>query len=359
MVTLKNCVYPFEDEEYFKVELNKKDKELIRKLINGTATKAELEKLQQIINTQQGRQVFDEVMDEVGGEFKADSQAEKDGSADDKLKLFKQRHNIEPQVSVIKISPWRNIARYAAILLAIVCVSVYFISKRNNSRQQLAATSAPVKLIQYKTTRGQRATITLSDGSTITLGPDSKFSYPENFVSNRRDVYLQGEAFFEVAKDAQKPFTVHSYELETRVVGTSFKIDAFKNDPLEVSVVTGKVRVSSVVNGLKKQLATMLPGDHISWYKGLSQTDKRDKNESIAWANNKLIFNKQELSKILTALERNYNVTIDKTKLSGANEKISVTLNGRWHLNRTMNVLAATAGFKYKIEGRRVIVFSN
>ncbi|WP_158557092.1 FecR family protein [Mucilaginibacter conchicola] len=341
------------------MELNKKEKELIRKLINGTASKAELEEVQEIMNTPQGRQGFDEVMDETGGEFKADPQAETDGSVDDKLKLFKQRNNIEPVVPVIRISLWRSIARYAAILVLIAGAGFYFIGNRNNkAQQQMASSATSVKLIDYKTARGQRATLSLSDGSTITLGPDSKLSYPESFAGNRRDVYLQGEAFFEVAKDPQKPFTVHSYELETRVVGTSFKIDAFKNDPLEVSVVTGKVRVSSLVNGQKKQLATMLPGDHISWFKGQPTTDKRDILETLAWANNKLIFNNQELSRILAALERAYNVTIDSKKLSGANEKISVTLNGRWPLNRTMNVLAATAGFQYKIEGQKVTVFS-
>lgn len=339
---------------------NKRDKELIRKLIDSTATKAELEEIQALMHTAEGRRCFDEVMDEMGGDMQADLQAETDSSVDDKLNLFKERNNIQPTARVVKIPLWLRVAKYAAVLLVIAGMGLYlFISHQNDVQQQTLASVAAPKLIEYKTMRGQRATLTLSDGSVITLGPDSKLSYPESFAVNRRDVYLEGEAFFEVAKNPKKPFTVHSYELETRVVGTSFKIDAFRNDPLEVSVVTGKVRVSSLINGQKKQLATMLPGDHIKWYNGQSRTDKREIEESLAWINNKLIFKNQELSKILTALERAYNVTIDSKKLNGANEKLSVTLNGRWPLSRTMNVLAATAGFKYKIEGQRVTVFSN
>lgn len=340
------------------MESNNRHKELIRKLINSTATKTELKELQALMLTAEGRRCFDEVMDETGGDMQSNLQAQTDFSVDDKLKLFKERNNIQPLAQEVKMPLWRHVAKYAAVLLVMAGAGLLFIinSPKEVQQQTLASVAAP-KLIDYKTKRGQRASLTLSDGSVITLGPDSKLSYPDSFAANRRDVYLEGEAFFEVAKNPEKPFTVHSYELETRVVGTSFKIDAFRNDPLEVSVVTGKVRVSSLINGRKKQLATMTPGDHIKWYEGRSHTDKRDVEESLAWINNKLIFKNQELSKILTALERAYNVTIDSKKWNGTNEKISVTLNGRWPLNRTMNVLAATAGFKYKIEGQRVSVF--
>ncbi|PWJ58289.1 ferric-dicitrate binding protein FerR (iron transport regulator) [Dyadobacter jejuensis] len=89
--------------------------------------------------------------------------------------------------------------------------------------------------------------VILPDSSTITLQPNSKLSYPTAFARNeKREVYLTGEAFFNVTKNANKPFFVYSHELVTKVLGTSFTIKAFeKSKVMEVAVKTGKVSVFS------------------------------------------------------------------------------------------------------------------
>ena len=88
--------------------------------------------------------------------------------------------------------------------------------------------------------------ITLSDGSSVLLQPNSKLSYPKIFIGNQRKVYLSGEAFFEISKNPKKPFFVYANEIVTKVVGTSFRIRAYSNQPnVEVLVRTGKVKVRS------------------------------------------------------------------------------------------------------------------
>ena len=88
--------------------------------------------------------------------------------------------------------------------------------------------------------------ITLSDGSSVLLQPKSKLSYPKIFVGNQRKVYLSGEGFFEISKNPEKPFFVYANEIVTKVVGTSFRIKAYENQPnVEVLVHTGKVKVRS------------------------------------------------------------------------------------------------------------------
>lgn len=88
--------------------------------------------------------------------------------------------------------------------------------------------------------------VTLSDGSSILLQPKSKLSYPKVFTGNERNVYLLGEAFFEISKNPKKPFFVHANEIVTKVVGTSFRIKAYANQSnVEVLVRTGKVKVNS------------------------------------------------------------------------------------------------------------------
>jgi transmembrane sensor len=103
--------------------------------------------------------------------------------------------------------------------------------------------------------------IVLSDGSSVLLQPNSKLSYPKIFSGTVRKVYLSGEGFFEISKNPKKPFYVYANEMVTRVVGTSFKIRAYANQPnFEVIVHTGKVNVSTnqLVSDLKKEI-NLLP----------------------------------------------------------------------------------------------------
>ena len=88
--------------------------------------------------------------------------------------------------------------------------------------------------------------ITLSDGSSVILQPNSKLSYPKIFTGNERKVYLSGEGFFEISKNRKKPFFVYANEIVTKVVGTSFRVKAYPDQPdVEVIVRTGKVKVKS------------------------------------------------------------------------------------------------------------------
>nr|WP_315239085.1 FecR family protein [uncultured Flavobacterium sp.] len=130
--------------------------------------------------------------------------------------------------------------------------------------------------------------ITLSDGSSVLLQPNSKLSYPKIFTGNERKVYLSGEGFFEISKNPQKPFIVYANEIITKVVGTSFRVRAYSDQPnVEVLVRTGKVKVSSnELIGNSKQEIVLLP------------------NEALRFLRKDLIFNK------IT------NITEDKTLVS-------------------------------------------
>lgn len=110
--------------------------------------------------------------------------------------------------------------------------------------------------------------IILSDGSSVLLQPKSKLSYPKIFVGNERKVYLSGEGFFEISKNAEKPFFVFSNELITKVIGTSFRIKSYKDDPnVEVIVRTGVVKIQSnksIINS-KKEEVVLLPNQALRY----------------------------------------------------------------------------------------------
>ncbi|MDB5086747.1 MAG: FecR family protein [Mucilaginibacter sp.] len=104
----------------------------------------------------------------------------------------------------------------------------------------------PVKFYTINTKQGERKTLVLVDGTKIWLSPSSSLEYPDQLKGNLREVKLEGEAFFEVAKDKKHPFVVHSGRMDTRVVGTSFNIQSFKAQTNStVTVVTGIVKVTA------------------------------------------------------------------------------------------------------------------
>ncbi|EPR67935.1 FecR family protein [Cyclobacterium qasimii] len=129
---------------------------------------------------------------------------------------------------------FRYLFKIAAVfILGIIVVSILVLNKSNINNVQYSSVEVKVKEIH------------LSDGSIVWLKSDSKLSYPEKFDQNSREVYLEGEAFFDVFRDVNRPFIIHSQDMVTKVLGTSFNIRDYKKDVEKaVEVLTGSVQVS-------------------------------------------------------------------------------------------------------------------
>jgi transmembrane sensor len=173
-------------------------------------------------------------------------------------------------------------------------------------RVQNAAT--PV-MRQLATAKGQRLQHRLSDGTIIWLGPGSQLQYPASFNGAQREVTLRGEAFFEVAHDAAHPFIVHTGDLHTRVLGTSFNIQAYDDQPaVAVTLVTGKVLVNS--NNQQLQLA---PNQRALLQKTSGQLTKQDDPDAAQMLTRReglLSYKGMALQSVIRDLELSYNVTI-------------------------------------------------
>jgi transmembrane sensor len=161
------------------------------------------------------------------------------------------------------------------------------------------------------TQSGENATIYLSDGTRIHLNAESVLKYPNKFSGKTREVYLEGEAFFEVAKDKKHPFIIHSSKMDTKVVGTSFNILAYPDQKnQEVSVVTGKVSVRATVT---KQNVLVFPGQRVTIEKE-TNTLKAYSRINIAtmasWRKNILVFEDVPVNEVIATMERHYGVKI-------------------------------------------------
>ena len=213
-------------------------------------------------------------------------------------------------------SPRRVInMRWVAAVSMIVVSVVFFFSVRQRLYQQLLTITS----LEIEVPNGALISKTLPDGSRAWLRAGSKLSFNRYFWGDERRVYLEGEGFFEVTQDKDKPFVVHSGKMQTKVLGTSFDVKAIPELQLyEVAVKTGKVQVSDSI----QVLAHLLPAGHFSIRAGAPPkiTQGRISGEGhLAWIRGELHFDNQSFEEIAWYLERLFDVDIhfSNTVLTG------------------------------------------
>lgn len=187
----------------------------------------------------------------------------------------------------------------------------------------------------------------LPDGTKIWLAAGSILKYPGSFSKKRRDVELSGEAFFDVAQDEKRPFTIHSGGMETCVLGTSFKVTAFDGQEQEVSVVTGKVSVSSHSG---KELALLTRGGQVRHNPATGETTQAEIDPAMIeqWKSGKLIFHKMPMSLVAKQLEYRYAIEIEFVCPQIASLRVSSIFFPETPVRTIMHVLGTIGNFQYK-----------
>ncbi|MBE9583229.1 FecR domain-containing protein [Mucilaginibacter sp. JRF] len=196
----------------------------------------------------------------------------------------------------------------ASILAVFISVSYYF-------RYDILNYVAPVHTMQVSAARGSVTNIVLGDGTKVWLNAGSKISYPETFRGEKREVTITGEAFFDVVHDADKPFIVHTGELVTHVLGTSFNIKAYDDDQLlHVDVLSGKVGVVPAEGSTLSFNAIYLTKAQGITYNKNNRSIDRNNNVDMAllnsWKSGKLIFKNTALPEVIKTLNREFEVSI-------------------------------------------------
>jgi len=213
--------------------------------------------------------------------------------------------------------------------------------------------------ITQSTDQSHRATITLIDGSSVTLNANSKLSYPERFNDTARVVKLQGEAFFEVTKDTFKPFIVQSGNIETTVLGTSFNVNAYSKNQIKVTVATGKVMVNTK-DQMDYDQQMLLPEQQVVWQTNKSKLSKStvDLQHVLAWKQNMIFLDRTPLTDAAQMIEQWYNVEI-----IFENERIKdCLLSGKYKTDNLINILENlkfTMGIEYRVKDNKVFITGN
>ncbi|HEY8896228.1 MAG TPA: FecR domain-containing protein [Niastella sp.] len=221
-----------------------------------------------------------------------------------------------------------------------------------NSGGPLTTHHSPLTYNMLVIPRGGQYQLTLPDGSKVWLNAASSLRYPVAFTGNERRVELTGEAYFEVAKDARKPFHVVTPTQEVEVLGTHFNINAYSNEPaVKTTLLEGSVKVrseNSVV--LKPGEQSVLSGAHSL----LTIDHSPDLEQIMAWKNGFILFNKADIKSIMRQVERWYNVDVEfegvipQRTFTGGIER-SARLSELLHLLEVSKV-------KFRIENKKLIV---
>ncbi len=161
-----------------------------------------------------------------------------------------------------------------------------------------------------KVPRGRKIAIILSDGTKVHLNSDTELVYPDKFGNENRLVKLKGEAFFDVAHNADKPFIVENNTQTITVLGTKFNLNCYDNQSfVKTTLVEGSVKINSKLNSKSLILS---PNEHSSLAVDGSELDKKNVDTKLytSWINEILYFNNEELGSIAIKLERWYDVKI-------------------------------------------------
>ena len=202
--------------------------------------------------------------------------------------------------------------------------------------------------------RGGECMIKLDDGTKVWVNAETKLKYPVTFVGDRREVVLEGEAFFDVAKN-EKPFIVKTSFGDVRVLGTAFGISAYASEPESyTTLVRGKVSVER--EGIKP--VVILPGEQVVTFKdGKMIKQEVDVEEFVGWKDGIYVFKEKSLGEIMKTLERWYNISVDFQEKSLVDLPFTGNLKRYDDINVFFDALTRTGDMKYRVKGNQVILY--
>lgn len=262
-------------------------------------------------------------------------------------------NNADNKKSLNESGFWRRAQKSAAAVILLLG-TIYGITILSNQNTQLVL-DKEVTFLTKENPRGQKSTVYLKDGSKVILNANSKLIYPEQFSINERVVRLEGEAFFVVAKDSDRPFKVVTSNLTTMALGTSFNINT-NSDQVHVALLTGKVLVYNNTD-MDKTKAILTPGQDVYFNENNNELVKGEFDEHLilGWKNQTIVFKKASEDLVISTLEEWYNVDINTKNQASLNWDYSGEFKNM-DLDNVLRSIGFTMDFRYKIEEQKVTI---
>ena len=282
----------------------------------------------------------------------------------DELKLFRiKKHKISQEhksklaqriAAQIKrekrssaISAYRNaIMKYAAVfILAIAVSSLFFYLKQNGPRPDLNVESYTTAIAE----NGQISKLILPDSSVVWLNSGTQIKYPTDFAIKKRDVFLDGQAFFQIKRNTQMPFKVFCRDVEVRVLGTCFNINAYPEEQ-EIKVVLESGKVELLKSSDNQFKYTLEPGQKLTYNHVSDDVIIREVelDRYVKWKEGVLIFRKDPMPEVVPVLQRKYNIDLEMDVPDLDNYLFTATITDE-SLNEIVKSIAFTCRADFKI----------
>jgi ferric-dicitrate binding protein FerR (iron transport regulator) len=199
--------------------------------------------------------------------------------------------------------------------------------------------------------------VTLPDGTQVWLSPESKLTYGQSFGKKNRNVSLEGEGYFDVVKNSEKPFTISTSQLNLKVLGTSFNVDAYANEPfVRTTLVCGSLMIEHAQSG---ESVTMVPGDRVSLAIQNNQFTTEKVNTEIyrLVKSGMIIFKRNTLSEVCRKLERWFMIPVE---FSGNEGDLLFTAKFEDEsIEQILRILNETIPIQFQVLKDKIIITAN
>ncbi len=264
-------------------------------------------------------------------------QQEQTPVAKDKLSLGNKRWTLR--------SASFELAKVAAIfILAFTIVYSFLINEDNDSAKMQTIFVPP----------GQRAELTLTDGTKVWLNAKTTFTFPDKFTANNRRVTLDGEGYFDVTKNPEKPFIVNTERYDIKVMGTEFNVTAYSGSSVfETSLLKGAVEVFSPAKDTKVSLEP-----HMRTYEenGILKKDTIEHENYFLWKEGLICFYDEPVDKMIKKLQLYYDVKIDVQNKTLLNNRYSGKFRTKDGVEHVLKVLQLNNKFSYEKDNDRNLI---
>lgn len=252
--------------------------------------------------------------------------------------------------------PGRYWIRYAAIFILAACAGLFMYTRYNPASDEgaFADELTPMALEEIVTDRGEKVRVSFSDGTNVMVNSATTIQFPKRFQADRREIYLDGEAYFEVAPNPDQPFIVHIGDVEVEVLGTEFNVRGWKEDPgIEVVVSGGSVSVRShTVDAEEGSDVILTEGMKTKVVRGSApgKPEQVQPLHYILWTSGGIHFDGVPMYRVIRDLERQFNVEITTSNTS----LLEIPYTGTFHhasLNEILEVIATSVEMGFRRDG--------
>ncbi|MGQ8337768.1 FecR family protein [Sunxiuqinia sp. A32] len=239
--------------------------------------------------------------------------------------------------------------KYAAIFILAFFIGGFSIYLTNQTFQSTVAYN------EIQVPGGEKSIITLYDGTKVWLNSGTTLKYPSTFEKSERKVFVNGEAFFDVAKNKNQPFVVNANQIDIKVLGTRFNVYAYQDEPeIQVTLEEGAVHTKAISS---KKWTNVKPGEQAIYNNNTKQLHKKTVNTELfsSWKENLLRFEDAPFKDVIKKMEHWYGVRITLDSSIDTEEAYTMTIKTE-SLREMLNLISKTTQIKYEINENKVLI---